>query len=404
MTVATPRHAGAIEHSSVLSEQAGLAPAAALRALAAAPYDGPRLVVDLGTIAAAYRALAAGLGDAELFYAVKANPHPAILRRLDALGARFDVASRGEIQRCLDLGIGAEKLSFGNTIKRESDIAFAYGAGVRLFAVDAAEELAKIARAAPGVGVFCRLAVSDESADYPLGRKFGCDPAMAEALLIEAAGLGLTPLGLSFHVGSQMQSAAAWAPTVAEAARVWRRLRMRGLALSLLNIGGGFPTDYGQGGVDLTAYGAEIRQLLSAAFAEAPARIIAEPGRALVAAAGVLETEVLLVSRRSASDPKRWVYLDIGRYGGLAETEGEAIRYPILSPRADGPAGPCALAGPSCDSVDILYEQQPVLLPLDLKAGDRLRFLSAGAYITTYASQWFNGFEPLAELVVDDAP
>ena len=416
MTVATPR-AGAIDiSSSATSRDAALgderaarlralrdgAPAAAMAALDAAPYEGPRLAMELRRVDEAYRALERGLGDVAMYYAVKANPHPAVIARLAALGAAFDAASRGEIQRCLDLGVAPERISFGNTVKREADIAWAASNGVRLFAFDALEELEKIARAAPGAGVFGRLRVDDLTADLPLAGKFGCSGEMLETLLMRADALGLSPRGLSFHVGSQMSDPAAWRRTIAEVARIWRRLGMRGAPLELLNIGGGFPAAYGPKAVDLEAYGAEVRAAIADAFGSAAPRLImAEPGRGLVAEAGVLEAEVLLVSRKSESDPRRWVYLDVGRYGGLAETEGEAIRYPILTDRDGGPTGPCSLAGPTCDSVDVIYERAPVELPLDLKAGDRVRLLGAGAYIATYASQWFNGFEPMREIVVD---
>lgn len=377
---------------------------AMLRHFADTTYEGPRLVVDLSWVEAAYRRLRDGLGDADIFYAMKANPHPRILERLRDLGCNFDVASRGEIDRCLGLGVSAERMSFGNTIKRESDIAYAYAKGVRLFAFDAEEELEKLARAAPGASVLCRILVEKSEADWPLSRKFGCAPAMAEQLLLKALQLGLRPAGLSFHVGSQMRDPEGWRGVLAEAALAWKRLALRGLRLEILNIGGGFPAKYREGALSMRGYAAEIRRMAREAFGEAPKRIIAEPGRGLVADAGAIESEVLLVSRKSAEDARRWVYLDIGKFGGLAEAEGEMIRYRILTGRDGEETGPCVLAGPSCDSADVLYERNPVHLPLSLKAGDRVVLPATGAYTTTYASVWFNGIEPLAEAVVEGEP
>ena len=371
------------------------------RHFAETPYEGPRLVVDLSWVEAAYRRLRDGLGDAEIYYAMKANPHPRILERLRDLGASFDVASRGEIERCLSLGIRPDQMSFGNTIKRERDIVFAYEKGVRLFAFDSEEELEKLARSAPGASVFCRLLVEKSDADWPLSRKFGCAPAMAEELLLRAESRGLKPVGLSFHVGSQMRDPEGWRGVLSEAALAWKRLSLRGLRLELLNIGGGFPARYIDGAASMRDYADRVRRMALEVFGEAPTRIIAEPGRGLVADAGAIESEILLVSRKSEEDPRRWVYLDVGKFGGLAEAEGEMIRYNVLTEREGEPTGPCVLAGPTCDSADVLYERAPLQLPFGLKAGDRVVLPATGAYTTTYASVWFNGIEPLREAVIE---
>jgi ornithine decarboxylase len=127
---------------------------------------------------------------------------------------------------------------------------------------------------------------------------------------------------------------------------------------------------------------------------------MAEPGRGLVAEAGHIAAEVMLVSRKSADDLHRWVYLDIGRFSGLAETEGEAIRYQIVTPHEGGEAGPCVLAGPSCDSADILYENRPIQLPLALESGDKVMIRCCGAYTSSYSSVGFNGFPPLDVIVL----
>ena len=135
-------------------------------------------------------------------------------------------------------------------------------------------------------------------------------------------------------------------------------------------------------------------------FGNALPEMLIEPGRFIVGDAGLVSAEVVLVSRRDPNDPVRWVYLDIGRFGGLAETEGEAIKYRIVTPHDGGATGPVAIAGPTCDGADILYERSNYRLPLALASGDRVELLSAGAYVTTYASQRFNGFAPLAEYYV----
>jgi ornithine decarboxylase len=363
-------------------------------------FERPTLVLDIDRIAARYEALERGLKGARIHYAVKANPHPQVIARLVRMGAGFDAASRAEIALCLAQGAAPADISFGNTIKRPADIAWAHGLGIDLFAADAEEELVKLASFAPGARVYLRLLVEHSQADWPLGRKFGCAPEEALRLTGLAWNLGLRPVGLSFHVGSQTREAAMWGPVLDMVAGVWREVCAAGFPLELLNIGGGFPAFYGEPVQEVETYSAEVMVQVRNRIGDEAKCIMAEPGRGLVAEAGVSAAEVRLVSRKRASDIARWVYLDIGRFSGLAETEGEAIRYQIET-SADGDdtgcceTGPCIVAGPSCDSADVLYEKRPVQLPLALKAGDKVRILACGAYTTTYASVGFNGFPPL---------
>ena len=361
---------------------------------ATAMFDRPTLVIDVDRVEAQYHALKAGLGHADIHYAVKANPHPAILRRLVQLGAHFDAASRGEIEMCLAQGARVETISYGNTIKRAADVAWAHQAGITLFSADAEEELEKIATHAPGAQVYIRLIVEVSQADWPLSRKFGCDKDMALRLLDRAKALGLSPVGFSFHVGSQTRRAEMWEATLDRLGETWDAARAAGHDLTLLNIGGGFPAFYGEEIEAPTVYAARVMDLVRRRFGDVP-RVMAEPGRGLVAEAGMIVTEAVLVSRKSDRDLHRWVYLSIGRFSGLAETEGEAIRYQFLTARDGDPVGPCILAGPTCDSADVLYEKRPMNLPLTLRAGDRVLIRNTGAYTSTYASVCFNGFPPL---------
>ena len=367
--------------------------------IAANTFDKPTLVVSRDRVAAQYDALHAGLGDAHIHYAVKANPAPELVRMLVKKGSGFDAASRQEIELCLSQGARPENISFGNTIKRASDIAFAYSAGVTLFAADSEAELDKIARHAPGARVYIRLIVENSMADWPLSRKFGCGRDMLPALLDHAVAVGLQPYGLSFHVGSQTREAAHWNPVLDQVAPLWHAARAAGHDLQLLNIGGGFPAFYGQTVQAPRAYAASVMAAVKERFGDVP-QVMAEPGRGMVAEAGHIVAEVMLVSKKSEDDLHRWVYLDIGRFSGLAETEGEAIRYQFETARDADQHGPCIMAGPSCDSADVLYEKRPVSLPLTLKAGDRVLIRNTGAYTSTYSSVWFNGFPPLAVVVI----
>ena len=354
----------------------------------------PCLVMDLDVVADNYRRLRTAVPRAGIYYAVKANPAPEILNVLAKLGSSFDTASPNEIDMVLATGATADRISYGNTIKKKADIRTAYERGVRLYAFNSEAELGKIADAAPGSRVFCRILTSGVSADWPLSRKFGCDVAMAKQLLLEAAKRDVVPHGVSFHVGSQQRDPAQWDAAVAQAAWLFRECEDAGVTLSMLNIGGGFPTRYRRTIPGMQAYGAAIDASIHKHFGNRIPDIIVEPGRQMVGSAGVIQTEVVLISKKSAGDAKRWVYLDIGKFGGLAETLDEAIQYPITSARK-GAAGPVVLAGPTCDSADIMYERADYRLPLDLEIGDKLEIRAAGAYTTTYASVAFNGFEPL---------
>lgn len=355
----------------------------------------PFLVVDLDTIASNYQALAHSLPMAEVFYAVKANPAPEVIRLLVTLGSRFDVASPAEITLALEAGARPEHISFGNTIKKERDIAWAYAKGIRLFAFDSEAELLKLSRSAPGAKVFCRLLTSGEGADWPLSRKFGCEPEMAYDLLKKAAALGLQPHGVSFHVGSQQTRLDQWDGAIRSAAKLFCDLKREGIALEMVNIGGGLPARYRTPVSPVESYGRAIRNAFKKHFGNHLPTIITEPGRSLVGDAGVLEAEVVLISKKSYAEDVRWVYLDIGKFGGLAETHDEAIKYRIEVVGRKGACAPVILAGPSCDSVDILYEKFKYDLPLSLKVGDRIRLHATGAYTSSYSSVGFNGFEPL---------
>ena len=365
------------------------------RFLAANRPETPCLVVDLDVIAEAYDLLRWHLPLARVYYAVKANPAPQIVTMLGRKGANFDVASRGEIELCFANGISADRLSFGNTIKKEKDIAFAYQAGLQLFAFDSAFELSKLARAAPGAQVFCRILVACEGAEWPLSRKFGCAPDMAVELLRRARDLGLDPYGVSFHVGSQQTDLGQWDGAIGAVAHMFSALAEADVELRMVNIGGGFPAHYRGDVPPIDGYARAVTAAITRHFGNHLPEIIIEPGRSLVGDAGIIQSEVVLISKKGSGDDRRWVYLDVGKFNGLAETMDESIKYRIITPGRNGASGPVILAGPTCDSADILYERTDYRLPLGLEIGDKVEILSTGAYTASYASVGFNGFIPI---------
>ncbi|MEV0359817.1 type III PLP-dependent enzyme [Nocardia sp. NPDC050697] len=352
----------------------------------------PCLVLYPVRVTAAYRALGAALPGARIRYAVKATPVPEVLLTLAAAGAEFDVASPGEIELCLGLGIAPELLCYGNTVKKAAQIAQAYARGVRRYAFDTAEDLHRIAAHAPGSEVECRFLPATPPSRTPFGSKFGCAPDEVAPLLTEARELGLDPAGPYFHVGSQQTDPAAWRIGLEQAGRIADKLAAGGIPVRSVNIGGGLPISYADPAPALAELGAVIT---AAARDHLPpgTALVVEPGRALTGAAGELHCEVVAV--RIAPDGRRWVYLDVGRYSGLAETENEYIVYRIATDRDGDPVAEAVLAGPTCDGDDVLYQCTRVLLPVTLRAGDRVRILDTGAYTASYASVSFNGFPPL---------
>jgi ornithine decarboxylase len=263
---------------------------------------------------------------------------------------------------------------------------------VRRFVTDSAEDVEVLAWHAPRASVLVRLLVDDAGAATPFRGKFGCTEPVAAELVESLRRAGLRADGLAFHVGSQQRNPGAWAEPIAACARV---AAGTGLDELTLNLGGGLPVRYAEPVPPLADYAAAIAAALAEHFPRRP-RVVIEPGRAVVAEAGVLRAGVVRVSTRPGVDARRWVYLDVGRYSGLAETEGEAIVYPLLVPGRTGPVEPVVLAGPSCDGDDVLYRRTEVALPTSLRAGDTVDLLAAGAYTASYASVGFNGFAPPA--------
>lgn len=355
----------------------------------------PFLVLDPAVVADRYAALSAAFPTARVHYAIKACPQPAVLALLAQRGAGMDAASLPEIHLALAAGVDPARVCLGNPVRAAADVAAAHAVGVRWFVSDTAEDLADLAAHAPGASVLVRVLVADDGAATPFFGKFGATPAEAARLLRSATACGLHPAGLSFHTGSQQRRPAAFAAATGTALRV---AAAAGLRRPVLDLGGGFPVPYRCRVPEPLEFAAAVHQVIDAAGAAGlvdGVELVLEPGRALVAAAGVLRSRVLRVSRRPGLDHRRWVFLDAGRYSGLAETENEAIAYPVRAPGRSGPTGPVVLAGPTCDGDDVLYRRTPVALPLSLRAGDVVDLLVAGAYTASYSTVGFNGLAPL---------
>ena len=367
----------------------------------ASDKETPCLIIDLDIVKKKYAQLRALLPYAEVYYALKANPMDEVVSTLRDLGSSFDVATRYELDQLLRLGVDPGRMSFGNTIKKEKDIAYFYEKGIRLYATDSTADVEKIARSAPGSKVFFRILTEGLGADWPLSRKFGCHPDETRRLILRAKDLGLEPYGISFHVGSQQRDIGQWSTALTTTGGIFQWAREEhGIELQMVNMGGGFPSNYLEPTNSIEAYAEDIKNYLLNNFDGRWPRVIIEPGRSMAGDCGVIVTEIVNIARKSLHDLYPWVFLDVGKFGGLIETLDEAIKYPIYF-KGSGKQVDVILAGPTCDSMDILYEKTTYMMPTSVRIGDRAYILTTGAYTQSYSSIYFNGFPPLKAYVLE---
>ena len=353
----------------------------------------PLLIIDRSLLRQAYRRIAASLPGAEVYYAIKANPHPGVLELLAGEGSGFEVSSWPELEAVRRLGVGMHRVISSNPVKRPDYIRRAFELGLDRFAFDSEQELEKLARWAPGSRVYVRLTVDNSGSEWPLSDKYGVPPERAVELLLAAPKAGLDPYGLTFHVGSQCRDPESWVRAIRTCHEIHRELAAHGQPLRMLSVGGGQPVHHLRPIPTVEAIGRRITQTVADLFGPEAPLITVEPGRALVGEAGTLVTSVIGRARRGADT---WVYLDAGVFNAMMETI-EGFRYELQTERG-GPRHPVTVAGPSCDSVDTLFTVEP--LP-ELEVGDRVYVMNAGAYTLSYASS-FNGFEPPTVKLVDN--
>ncbi|MET9985439.1 MULTISPECIES: type III PLP-dependent enzyme [Streptomyces] len=387
-----------------MSATPGAGPGEALTAaLTAATED--RVVYDLAGIGRSHDALLAELPDVRVRFAMKACPVDEVIAVLARRGAGIDAASPGEMAQALRAGVPVERVHYGNTVKSDRDIAEAYRLGVRTFATDSVQDVAALAVHAPGARVFCRVATGGAGALWGLSDKFGCPPDDAVRVLERARELGLTPAGLSVHVGSQQMTGEAWRTALDDLGDVLGALSGRGIRVDHVNLGGGLPArgyrDRRGNPLDppLDKIFAVIREGMDdlRRVHGGPLDFVVEPGRHLVADHGAIRAHVARLAERRGADGVRrhWLYLSCGKFNGLYEMD--ALQYRLVFPgHPDGPHVPAVVAGPTCDSDDAYsHEEGLVPVPKALASGDPVWVLSCGAYAAGYTTVGFNGFAPL---------
>ncbi|MEU1736724.1 type III PLP-dependent enzyme [Streptosporangium sp. NPDC020145] len=346
----------------------------------------PCLILDEDLVTAAFTGFRAAFPSVGVHYAVKCNPDPALLRHLRGLGCGFEIASHPELELLTSVGVDPAEVLYSNPVRPREHISRCHDAGVWRFCVDSPHEMAKLSQAAPGAHVYARLGTGQAASVVPSEGKFGVSKDDVCDLLLGAGKMGLKPHGIAFHVGSQMTDPHAWDAPLRDAAEIMERLAEKGVRIAMLDIGGGFPARYDKPVPGIGEFGRHITGLLNAL--PYPVEVVAEPGRALVAEAGVMVCRVLQVVRRGGT---WWAHTDLGVFNGMMEvleTAG-ALVYPISGERESGPPRRYNVTGPTCDSQDTFATG--VELPEDLAEGDLLFVGSAGAYTTAYSSQ-FNGF------------
>ncbi|MFH1199737.1 MAG: type III PLP-dependent enzyme [Candidatus Micrarchaeota archaeon] len=323
----------------------------------------------------------------KVHYAVKANSHKGVLNALRDEGASFDVASFGEIQSLLSMGVDATRMVFANPVKMTEDIIRAYNVGVDAFMFDNDAEINKMARYAPDADVILRVFVSNDDAYYKLSTKFGAKPDQAIRLCRKARKMGLNPIGLTFSAGCQVMSSKAYLEGISTCRKLFKEAKKEGLNFKVLDMGGGYPVAYNHSFVDPKPLMQEIRKALDEHFPESlGVEIWAEPGRFICGNAAVLITSVIGKSKRNGVI---WYYLDDGYYHDLADVPFSKWKFDFLTSRR-GKKHLSVLAGPSCDSFDVITRRE--WLP-ELELDDLLLVPSAGAYSNVLTTR-FNGFDP----------
>jgi len=350
-------------------------------------YSKPFLLIDPDIIRVKFRRFCAAMPRVHPHYAVKANPDPRVIQVLAEEGAGFEIASIAELDLLISLGADPSKVHYSNPVKAREYIEYSVSKGVEWFAFDSIEELRKIHAVAPAAKLYLRIDTPNIGSDWPLSGKFGAKLREVEDMIDTAAAIGADLCGVTFHVGSQCRNAENWRVAIDSAKRIFCSMLLKGLTPKLLNIGGGYPIRLTKPIPSIEVIGGIVNE--SIADIEDDIHVMAEPGRYMVSDSAYFVCRVIGTTRR---DDERWVYLDTGMFGGLLEN-AQGMQYQIGSDRR-GALVPWHVAGPTCDSVDVLMSDQ--LLPKDLQDGDYIYFPNAGAYTTAYAST-FNGF-PLPDV------
>jgi ornithine decarboxylase len=361
------------------------------------PNKTPYLELNLDKVKDAYDRLHKYLPDIEIFYAMKCNPNPEIMKTVLNCGGQFEISSANEMIKAINVGADPKDILFSNPIKTLDDIKYTHQMGVKYFAFDSFSEVDKLAEGAPGASVYVRISIPVRKSAVASEGKFGVPIEQAKELVIYAKERGLKPYGISFHVGSQMLDYKSWGYAIQHSGKLMKALEDSGILLQFLDIGGGFPVCYDdiqRDNLDKTSH-----SIVKAIEKYIPkgTRVIAEPGRFLVADAGTMVSSVMGMADRSG---RKWLHLDVGAHNGFMESlqTANTLAFPVHDSKHTKDKDVFTLTGPTCDSQDtILFD---VLVSSNIEVGDKIYFECAGAYTTAFTEK-FNGFPNPETYVVD---
>lgn len=356
-------------------------------AVLAERFGTPLLVISRSALLRNYQALRSALPGVEFFYAAKANPALPILRTLYEAGCSVDVCSYGEMCAALEAGFSPDAMIHTHPCKTVQNLKQCYAAGVRWFTFDNPNEIGKLVEHAHDASLLLRTAVSSSSSVINLSAKFGASEQDALSFMQAARAAGLAVRGISFHVGSQCRCPDDFYGALSQARRIWDRASAAGIELEVLDFGGGLPAPYRESVLTLESYCGSLAQALDATFGDLNVRVIGEPGRGLCADAATLVTRVIGKSMRHGVP---WYIIDDGLYGSFSGQVYDHTEFPLIAQGTDErPLSPCVVAGPTCDSSDVVCRDQ--MLP-DLNIGELLLVPTMGAY-TSASSSNFNGLD-----------
>ncbi|MFA6424509.1 MAG: type III PLP-dependent enzyme [Candidatus Magasanikbacteria bacterium] len=354
-------------------------------------HGSPLLLLSRSKVKDSYQALTRALPNTQIFYAVKSNPNPEILKTLKDEGSSFDVASFGELKMVMNIGVNPKDVLNTQPFLTEGDFQNCYDAGQRWFIYDNIDQLKRLTVNTNDVDLLLRLSFPNRNCQVDLSYKFGATIKEAKDLIKAATATGARIHGVSFHVGSQSYSTKNYLKALKAVRKLFDEMQHEGIMLDHVDIGGGFPVPYTDKLPSIEHFALPIRRKLNELFPGM--KISAEPGRFI---SGMSQTLVTTINGKNVRRGVPWYYIDDGVYNSFSGKVFDHCQYTILTEQG-GDGVKSVIAGPTCDSFDIISED--INLP-HLEIGDILMVPSMGSYTNVSATN-YNGFDQAQIITID---